>query len=71
MPQVAIVTDSTSYLPDELVAKWGIRVVPVLVIVAGKGYEEGTQIQPWQVAEALREWKVITTSRPTPGPRPS
>ncbi|MCB0916430.1 MAG: DegV family protein [Actinobacteria bacterium] len=66
MPQVAIVTDSTSYLPDELVAKWGIRVVPVLVIVAGKGYEEGTQIQPWQVAEALREWKVITTSRPTP-----
>ena len=32
----------------------------------GQGYEEGTQIQPWQVAEALREWKVITTSRPTP-----
>jgi DegV family protein with EDD domain len=66
MPRVAVVTDSTSYLPDELVAKWHVRVVPVLVIVAGKGYEEGTQIQPWQVAEALREWKVITTSRPTP-----
>ncbi len=66
MPSVAIVTDSTSYLPDELVAKWQVRVVPVLVIVAGRGYEEGTQIQPWQVAEALREWKVITTSRPTP-----
>ncbi len=66
MSRVAIVTDSTSYLPDELVAKSDVRVVPVLVIVGGKGYEEGTQIQPWQVAEALREWKVITTSRPTP-----
>lgn len=66
MPNVAIVTDSTAYLPDDLVDRWGVRVVPVLVIVGGRGYEEGTQIQPWQVAEALREWKVITTSRPTP-----
>ncbi|MDQ1249766.1 MAG: fatty acid kinase fatty acid binding subunit [Actinomycetota bacterium] len=66
MPNVAVVTDSTSYLPESLVDHWGIRVVPVLVIVGGRGFEEGTQIQPWQVAEALREWKVITTSRPTP-----
>ncbi len=66
MSNVAVVTDSTAYLPEELAAQSGVRVTPVLVIVAGKGYEEGLQIQPWQVAEALREWKVITTSRPTP-----
>lgn len=66
MPNVAVVTDSTAYLPEDLAASCGVRVTPVLVIVAGKGYEEGLQIQPWQVAEALREWKVITTSRPTP-----
>lgn len=66
MSNVAVVTDSTAYLPEDLAARAGVRVTPVLVIIAGKGYEEGLQIQPWQVAEALREWKVITTSRPTP-----
>jgi DegV family protein with EDD domain len=63
---VAVVTDSTAYLPEDVAARAGVRITPVLVIIAGKGYEEGLQIQPWQVAEALREWKVITTSRPTP-----
>ncbi|MFM2438792.1 MAG: hypothetical protein RLZ55_1617 [Actinomycetota bacterium] len=66
MSNVAVVTDSTAYLPEDVAARAGVRITPVLVIIAGKGYEEGLQIQPWQVAEALREWKVITTSRPTP-----
>lgn len=66
MSETAVVTDSTAYLPDELVAENGIGLVRLQVIVAGRSYEEGTEIRPAQVAEALKEWKVITTSRPTP-----
>ncbi|MDQ1305846.1 MAG: fatty acid kinase fatty acid binding subunit [Actinomycetota bacterium] len=66
MSETAVVTDSTAYLPDELVEENGIGLVRLQVIVAGRSYQEGTEIHPAQVAEALREWKVITTSRPTP-----
>ncbi len=66
MAHIHVVTDSTAYLTEQQVAAAGVTVVPVQVIVAGKSYREGSEIQPEQVAEALREWKVITTSRPTP-----
>lgn len=63
---VAVVTDSTAYLPQSLVEQWGITVAPVLVTVAGRSYEEGVEITPQQVAEALKEWQPVSTSRPTP-----
>lgn len=66
MARVALVTDSTAYLPPDLVASRGITVVPVQVVVGGQAYDEGTQISPLEVAEALRAWKVVTTSRPSP-----
>lgn len=63
---VAVVTDSTAYLPQALVDQWGIRVAPVVVTIAGRSYEEGVEITPHQVAEALKEWQPVSTSRPTP-----
>lgn len=63
---VGIVTDSTSYLPTELAADLDIIKVPVAVIVGGKAYNEGVDISTAEVAQALREWKPVTTSRPTP-----
>ncbi len=66
MARVALVTDSTAYLPADLVSSHGITVVPVQVVVAGQAFDEGTQITPHEVAEALRAWKVVTTSRPSP-----
>jgi DegV family protein with EDD domain len=66
MTGVAIVTDSTSYLPAELVAKHGIRVVPLQVIIGGTAYDEGAEATSATVAEALRTWTPVTTSRPTP-----
>lgn len=63
---VAVVTDSTAYLPQSLVDQWGVRVAPVVVTVAGRSYEEGVDISPHQVAEALKEWQPVSTSRPTP-----
>lgn len=66
MSHVALVTDSTAYLPADLVASRAITVVPVQVVVGGQAYDEGAQITPQEVAEALRTWKVVTTSRPSP-----
>lgn len=63
---VAVVTDSTAYLPQSLVDQWGVRVAPVVVTIAGRSYEEGVEITPQQVAEALKEWQPVSTSRPTP-----
>ena len=38
---VAVVTDSTAYLPAETVQAAGIAVVPLQVIVGGRAYDEG------------------------------
>jgi DegV family protein with EDD domain len=66
MTGVAIVTDSTSYLPAELVAEHDIRVVPLQVIIGGTAYDEGAEATSATVAEALRTWSPVTTSRPAP-----
>ncbi len=66
MHRVALVTDSTAYLPPDLLATHDIRVVPVQVVVDGKAFDEGTEISPTEVAAALRDWSVVSTSRPSP-----
>jgi DegV family protein with EDD domain len=66
MAEIAVVTDSTAYLPNELVPRLGVLVVPVQVVVAGHSYDEGTGISSDEVAEALRTWRPVTTSRPAP-----
>ena len=63
---VAVVTDSTAYLPGELVAQHGIDVVALQVVIGGKAYDEGAQASPTTVADALREWTPVSTSRPSP-----
>lgn len=63
---VRIVTDSTAYLPDDLVRQHGIEVVPLHVIVGGKDHVEGRDITAADVAKALHDYTVVTTSRPTP-----
>ncbi|MEI6623453.1 MAG: DegV family protein [Actinomycetes bacterium] len=63
---VALVTDSTAYLPPELAREHDITTLPVQVIIAGKPYLEGVDISAEEVAAALREWKAVSTSRPSP-----
>jgi DegV family protein with EDD domain len=65
--RVALVTDSTAYLPEDLLAGTNIDVVPVQVIVSGRAMDETSDsISTQRVAEALRAWQPVTTSRPTP-----
>jgi fatty acid kinase fatty acid binding subunit len=62
---VAVVTDSTAYLPTELTS--GITVVPLTVMIGGVEGIEGEQIGPAEVAAALAERRVsVSTSRPAP-----
>jgi len=63
---VRMVTDSTAYLPADLVERHGIEVVPLHVVVAGQERVEGQDITADEVAAALREYTIVTTSRPNP-----
>ncbi len=62
----ALVTDSTASLPPPLLDYWGIRVVPVTVIIGDDAYEEGVTVTPAEVGAALRAGTPVSTSRPSP-----
>jgi DegV family protein with EDD domain len=68
MPKVAVVTDSTAYLPDGVAATYDVTVVPLHVVLGTWSGRETTEVSPADVAAALGERRVhVTTSRPTPG----
>jgi DegV family protein with EDD domain len=68
MSRVAVVTDSTAYLPDGVADKYDIRVVPLHVVLGGWSGKEAVEVSPADVAKALGERRVqVSTSRPTPG----
>lgn len=62
----ALVTDSTANLPQPLIDYWGVRVVPVTVIVGDRAFEEGVSITSAAVGGALRSGTPVSTSRPSP-----
>src|SRR5918998_5210667 len=65
---VAVVTDSTAYLPDDLVEGYGIHVVPLYVVLSGRSGRENWDISPDDVSRALSvRGQTVSTSRPTPG----
>jgi DegV family protein with EDD domain len=64
--RVAVVTDSTSYLPRGWAADLSITVVPVQVIVGGQPLDETDDDQAQQVASALTSMQPVSTSRPSP-----
>ena len=65
---VAVVTDSSAYLRDELVEGYGIHLVPLYVVLPGRSGREGRDIGPDEVARALAvRGQTVSTSRPTPG----
>jgi DegV family protein with EDD domain len=64
--RVALVTDSTCYLPTELVAELGVQVVPLQVVIDGSSYDEADPATAERFADALRRRRPVTTSRPGP-----
>src|SRR5215207_4100562 len=64
--RVAVVTDSTAYLPEGVAERLSIRVVPLQVVLGGRSGAEGIEVTPAEVAAALAAWVPVSTSRPTP-----
>jgi DegV family protein with EDD domain len=66
--RVAVVTDSTAYLPAGLAGANALTVVPLTVVIDGVEWREGIDASPGAVARALEGRRVaVTTSRPAPG----
>lgn len=64
---VVVVTDSTASLPPDVVAASGLTVVPLQVVIGAEVHDEGeTGATPDAVAQALREFVPVSTSRPPP-----
>src|SRR5512138_2197583 len=62
MAKVALVTDSTSYIPKEVREKYPITVVPQVVIWEGQTYEDDVTITPEQFYTRLRTAKVMPST---------
>jgi DegV family protein with EDD domain len=68
MSKVAVVTDSTAYLPEGIADHHEVTVVPLHVVLGAWSGRETTEVSPADVAAALGERRIhVTTSRPTPG----
>ncbi len=65
--RILVVTDSTASLPPDVAAAHGIVVVPLQVVIGAKVYDEGSGgATPELVAEALKAFVPVSTSRPAP-----
>jgi DegV family protein with EDD domain len=62
MAKVALVTDSTSYIPKDVREKYPITVVPQVVIWEGQTYEDDVTITPEQFYTRLRTAKVMPST---------
>ncbi|MFJ5293975.1 MULTISPECIES: DegV family protein [unclassified Streptomyces] len=63
---VAIVTDSTAYLPQQTLARHNITAVPLTVVLGDRALEDGTETSARALALALQKRRSVTTSRPSP-----
>ncbi len=67
MPKIAIVTDSTSYIPAELLKKYNISVAPQVLIWGEQTFRDGVDIQPEEFYARLKTAKTMpSTSQVSP-----
>ena len=67
MAKIAIVTDSSAYIPNSLLEGLPIFTIPLVVLWDGQTFLDGTDIQPAAFYERLKTSKTLpTTSQPSP-----
>jgi DegV family protein with EDD domain len=65
MNKVAIITDSTAYLPPELITEYDIKVIPLAVIWDGDSFADGVDLTPTQFYTRLATSPTLpSTSQP-------
>ena len=62
MSKVAIVTDSTAYLPDDLLKQYSITVTPQILIWGDETFQDGVDIQPNEFYRKLETAKTMPTT---------
>jgi DegV family protein with EDD domain len=62
MSKVAIVTDSTAYIPSELLNKYSITVTPQILIWGDETFQDGVDIQPDEFYRKLETTKIMPTT---------
>ncbi len=62
MRKVAVVADSTCSLPPEIVKKYDIYVVPMIIIHEGKSYRDGIDITPNEIYKIMRKRENLPTT---------
>jgi DegV family protein with EDD domain len=62
MSKIAVVTDSTTYMPPELLKKHNISVVPQILIWGDQTYRDGVDIQSAEFFTRLKTTKVMPTT---------
>jgi DegV family protein with EDD domain len=67
MSNIALITDSTAYIPQDLVEKYNITVIPQVLIWGEETYRDGIDIQPDEFYTRLQKAKVMpSTSQAMP-----
>lgn len=68
MKKVAILTDSTAYIPVDQMKQYGISSVPLEVVWGQETFEDGVTLAPREFYERLKTAKVLpSTSQPSVG----
>jgi DegV family protein with EDD domain len=62
MSKVAIVTDSTAYLPNDVLKKYSITVTPQILIWGDETFQDGVDIQPDEFYKKLETAKIMPTT---------
>ena len=62
MSKIAVVTDSTTYMPPELVKKYNISVAPQVLIWGDQTYKDGVDIESGEFFTRLKTAKVMPTT---------
>lgn len=69
MPNVAVMTDTVSYMPEEIANKYNITIIPTYVIINGESHPEN-QLDLVKFYEKMPKWKgennLPSTSSPSP-----